>query len=335
MTAAALEKMVGRFQGTRILVVGDLVADEYIFGAPSRISREAPVLILRYSSREVRLGGAANSCHNVHALGGVVWPVGVIGKDQPGGEIRAILEEKGISTQGIVIQPDRSTPVKTRIMAGGYHATRQQVVRVDREPNEPLTPSVEAQLIEQIRRCKGRVDGLLLSDYGYGTLTPAVLEGALGLGREEGVVVTADSRYDLLRFHGVTAATPNEPEVEHLLGRSVEGEAALEKAGWELLERLGSRLLLITRGSRGMALFERGGLATFLPIVGSDQVADVTGAGDTVISTFTLALVVGAPPVAAAHLSNHAGSIVVMKRGTAAVLGSELVASVRGERDGG
>ena len=173
-------------------------------------------------------------------------------------------------------------------------------------------------VLERLRGWAGQIDGVVLSDYGYGTITPRILAEARALGTE-GVVVTADSRYDLLRFEGLTAATPNEDEVEHLLGVALDGDKAVEQAGWRLLERLGSRYLLVTRGAKGLALFERGGEATFLPIFGSDEIADVTGAGDTVISTFTLALASGARPDVAARLSNYAGGLVVMKRGTATI----------------
>jgi rfaE bifunctional protein kinase chain/domain len=171
---------------------------------------------------------------------------------------------------------------------------------------------------------------VVLSDYGYGTITPRLL-GEIRAFAEAGVIVAADSRYELLRFDRLTAATPSESEVEHLLGISIDGDKMVEQAGWQLLERLGSRYLLVTRGAKGLALFERGGAATFVPIFGSDEIADVTGAGDTVISAFTLALAAGARPVDAARLSNYAGGLVVMKRGTATVSRDELAQAVRGD----
>ena len=325
---AELLRIVQAFEGRRVLVVGDLVADEYIFGKPERISREAPVLILRYLSREVRLGGAANACHNLHTLGAKVLPLGVVGADRTGEAVRRLLADLGIATDGVVTAPQRCTPVKTRIMAGGSRSTRQQVVRVDREPDGGLSPAAESVLLERLLAWAGRVDAVLLSDYGYGTITPRILSEVRTL-EAQGAVVTADSRYDLLRFEGLTAATPNETEVEHLLGVVLDGDKAVEQAGWRLLERLGARCLLVTRGAKGLALFERGGEATFVPIFGSDEIADVTGAGDTVISTFTLALASGAGPVDAARLSNYAGGLVVMKRGTATVSRDELAEAVR------
>jgi rfaE bifunctional protein kinase chain/domain len=329
---AELLRAVQAFEGRRVLVVGDLVGDEYIFGKPERISREAPVLILRYLSQEMRLGGAANACHNLHTLGARVVPLGVLGADRTGEVVRRLLADQGIATDGVVTVPERRTPVKTRIMAGGSLSTRQQVVRVDREPDGGLAPAAESALLERLRTWAGRVDAVVLSDYGYGTITPRILGEARTLAAE-GTVVTADSRYDLLRFEGLTAATPNESEVELLLGLALDGDKAVEQAGWRLLERLGSRCLLVTRGAKGLALFERGGEATFVPIFGSDEIADVTGAGDTVISTFTLALASGARPVVAARLANYAGGLVVMKRGTATVYREELADAIR--RDAG
>ncbi len=312
------------------------MADEYVFGTPERVSREAPVLILRYLSQELRLGGAANACHNLHTLGASVLPLGVVGEDPAGEGIKRLLAERGVTTGGLLTVPDRPTPVKTRILGGGWgsRSARQQIVRVDREPDGPLAPGAEAALVERLRGWASRVDAIVVSDYGYGTVTPRVLAEVRAL-EARGVIVAADSRYDLFRFDRLTAATPSESEVEHLLGISLDAEKGVEQAGWQLLERLGSRYLLVTRGAKGLALFERGGEATFVPIFGSDEIADVTGAGDTVISTFTLALASGARPVDAARLSNYAGGLVVMKRGTATVSRAELAEAVRRDLEAG
>jgi len=328
-----LNDAVARFPGTRIAVVGDLIADEYLFGKPARISREAPVLILRFTDREVRLGGAANAAHNVHALGATVLPVGLLGRDGAGDEVHALFLQAGMNTDGITREAGRPTPVKTRIMAGGYQSTRQQVVRLDREPEGGISGPAESRLIERLQTVGASADGFLVSDYGYGTVTPRVYETVLELGRARQVPVTVDSRYELPRFKGATAATPNEPEVEALTGQELGGEASVEKAGRAVLERLDARLLLITRGSRGMALIEREGPVTFMPIHGSDEIADVTGAGDTVIGTFTLGLAARASAGEAAWLANVAGGVVVMKRGTATVTVPELLTALA--NDGG
>jgi rfaE bifunctional protein kinase chain/domain len=327
-----LLRVIQRFEGRRVLVLGDVVADQYVFGNPARVSREAPVLILRYLSREWRLGGAANACHNLHSLGASVRALGVVGGDRAGQAVRQLFSDQGIATDGILSTPGRCTPVKTRIMAGTSRSTRQQVIRVDREPDGPIPPAAEAGLLDRLRAWAPGLDAIVLSDYGYGTITPRLLAEVRTF-EAQGMLVAADSRYDLLRFEGLTAATPNEAEVEQLLGLALDGDKTVEQAGWRLLERLGARYLLVTRGARGLALFERGGTATFVPIFGSDEIADVTGAGDTVISTFTLALASGAAPIAAARLSNYAGGLVVMKRGTATVGRDELANAVR--RDSG
>jgi rfaE bifunctional protein kinase chain/domain len=323
-----LRALIAEFTGKRIVVVGDLIADEYLYGKPARISREAPVLILRFTDREVRLGGAANAAHNVRALGAAAMPIGVLGADAAGDEVLRLFGEVGIPCEGVSRAAGRLTPVKTRIMAGGYESTRQQVVRLDREPESSLADDVEARLIAAVRAAGSEVDAFLVSDYGYGSVTSRVFEAVLETARRRGAVVAVDSRYDLPRFRGATAATPNEPEVEALAGAELGDERALEKAGRAVLERLESSYLLITRGSRGMALLEREGPVTFMPIHGSDQIADVTGAGDTVISAFTVALAAGAGAVEAAWLANVAGGVVVMKRGTATVSPQELSESL-------
>ena len=297
-TGKAMRGTIDGFAGRRVVVIGDLILDEYLFGKPVRISREAPVLILRFAERQVFLGGAANASHNAHALGARVTPIGAVGRDGAGEE--------------------------TRIMAGGYQATRQQVVRLDREPAGEPQPTTEDALLERLTALGTRVDAIVVSDYGYGTVTPRIFEHLKTLAHRANAVVSVDSRYQIPRFTGVTAATPNEAELEQLTGVPADDERTVEKAGRQLLERLDARLLLVTRGSRGMALLERDGATTFVPIHGTDEIADVTGAGDTVISTFTLALASGATPLQAATLANVAGGLVVMKRGTATVLPSEL-----------
>jgi D-glycero-beta-D-manno-heptose-7-phosphate kinase len=319
-TLASIEKFASR----TIVVIGDLITDEYLFGKPVRISREAPVLILSFSEREVLLGGAANAAHNVHALGARVVPIGVIGRDAAGEELTTLFRAAGISTDGIVTENGRTTPVKTRIMAGGYQATRQQVVRLDREPAGEPQPVTEDALLARLAALTARVDAIVISDYGYGTVTPRLFDEIKAIARRTGAIVSVDSRYQLPRFTGVTAATPNEAELEQLTGVVVDDERTVEKAGRQLLERLDARIVLVTRGSRGMALFERDGASSFIPIHGTDEIADVTGAGDTVISTFSLVLASGGTPLEAASLANVAGGVVVMKRGTATVSPTEL-----------
>ena len=323
-----LTAALSRFGKTRIVVLGDLIADEYLYGKPARISREAPVLILRFTGRQIKLGGAANAAHNVHALGATTHVVGVLGRDDAGDEVARLFHEAGIGTDGLVRIDGRLTPMKTRLLAGGHESTRHQLVRLDREPEAGIPPDAETEVIARLHALGRDADAILVSDYGYGTVSPRVFDAVLALSRAQGALVTVDSRYDLPRFRGVTAATPNEPEVEALVGGELDDERSVEKAGRTVLERLDARFLLITRGNRGMALLEREGPVTFLPIHGSDEIADVTGAGDTVISAFTVALAAGTPPGEAAWLANVAGGVVVMKRGTATVTARELADSL-------
>jgi rfaE bifunctional protein kinase chain/domain len=330
--AARLEAIVREFRGRRVLVLADLVADEFVYGRVERISREAPVLILRHDATDVRLGGGANAVHNIRTLGGAPVPFGVLGKDAPGRALQALLREKGIPTKGVAEEAGYATPVKSRILAGRAHSTKQQVVRLDRYA--PLAPRAAARrAVERaLASFRGPVDGVLVSDYGCGLLDARLVRAAVAFARRRRVPVTVDSRFGLLRFRGMTAVTPNEPEVEEALGVTIgHDRRRLEAAGRTLLERLGCRAVLVTRGSDGMALFEPGRPPVHIGIHGTDEVADVTGAGDTVIATFTLALAAGAAPEEAARLANYAGGIVVMKHATATVSADELVAAVRGD----
>jgi D-glycero-beta-D-manno-heptose-7-phosphate kinase len=330
--AARLAEVVDAFRKKRILVLADLVADEFLYGAVQRVSREAPVLILEYDRTDVRLGGGANAVHNIATLGGVPLPMGVLGRDDHARRLRTLLRERRISTSAVLTDPDYVTPVKTRILAGGVHSTKQQMVRIDKTTRVSSASTVHARLLEALRSFSGRLDGVLVSDYGFGLLTPALVEAGIDLARRRSVPVTVDSRYALLHFKGMTAVTPNEPEVEAALGLSIgHDRKRLEAAGATLLRRLGVKAVLITRGSDGMALFEKGQPPRHIPIYGSDQVADVTGAGDTVIATFTLALAAGASPLEASLLANYAGGVVVMKRGTATVSAAELRRSVEAD----
>jgi rfaE bifunctional protein kinase chain/domain len=323
--------LIDDFAGIRVAVFGDLLADEFIYGQIARVSREAPVLILNYDSTEIVPGGAGNAAKNVAALGGAPSAIGVAGSDETG---QRLLETLGssVSLRGIVQPRHYRTPTKTRILAGGVHSAKQQVVRIDRATRPELSAAdrraIEARLVWAAARC----DALLVSDYGTGLVTPAVVRRATqrfaGPGRRAPVLV--DSRYALLRFRGMTTCTPNEAEVEQIFGITIgDNLRVLEKAGRELLARTRAGAVLITRGSRGMALFEPDAPTEHVPISGSDQIADVTGAGDTVIATMTLALAAGATFAEAAHLANYAGGLVVMKRGTATVSADELRQAVR------
>lgn len=321
--------LIDASRGRRLLVLADLVIDEFIFGRAQRISREAPVLILEYDGSELRLGGGGNAVHNIRTLGGQPVPLGVVGRDLHGRQVRALLRRAGITARGVLTAAGYATPVKSRILAGGVHSTKQQIVRIDRLA--PLAPeaSVHARVRQALESWSGALDGVLVSDYGFGLLTPALVATAVAWARARGVPVTVDSRHALLGCKGMTAVTPNEPEVEAALGVAIgHDRERLEQAGRLLLRRLGAEAVLVTRGSDGMTLFEPGRPAVHVPIVGGDEVADVTGAGDTVIATFTLALAAGASFLEASLLANHAAGLVVMKRGTATVSARELRAAI-------
>jgi rfaE bifunctional protein kinase chain/domain len=323
-----VRRILGRFPRVRVAVAGDLVADEFIYGQIDRVSREAPVLILGYDSTEVLPGGAGNAANNAAALGARVSVVGVVGRDVAGQRLLAALDGH-TDVSRVVRAGGYVTPVKTRILAGGVHSAKQQVVRIDRAGGRP-SPAVVRRIESALAGLIADVDVVIISDYGGGLITPALWARAVaasGVARPPKVLV--DSRYALDGFTGMTACTPNEPEVEALLGiRIGDDSESLERAGRTLLERLGCEAVLITRGSRGMALFEPGRPTDHIPIVGSDQVADVTGAGDTVIATFALAVGAGATFAEAARLANQAGGLVVMKRGTATVSRDELAGAL-------
>lgn len=323
-----LKSILARFGRVRLVVVGDLMADEFIYGQLDRVSREAPVLILKYDSTQIVPGGAGNAAANAAALDARVSVIGALGHDSAGVRLRAALAAQA-NVAGIARARGFITPVKTRILAGGVHSAKQQVVRIDRAGGR-VTPALALRIERALTLALRRADAVIVSDYGGGAVTPALWRRALAAARlKRPPVVLVDSRYGLAGFSGMTACTPNESEVEALLGVKIDDDRTmLERAGRALLQRLGCRAVLVTRGSRGMALFEPDRPTDHIPIVGSDEIADVTGAGDTVIATFTLALASGASFAEAARLANHAGGLVVMKRGTATVSRQELSAAV-------
>jgi len=334
---ARLLGLVDGFSSRRVLVVGDLIADEFVYGEVARVSREAPVLILKYDATAMVAGGAGNAANNVASLGGRARLVGLVGADPEGRRLLGSFH-RGVDRRHVVRSRGYRTPVKTRILAGGIHAARQQVVRIDREPGWPLDESVSAVLEKKIAPALDDCDAVLLSDYGSGLVTPALAQvirrTVVRRARRRPIPVLLDSRYRLLDYRGLTTCTPNESEVEQVLGiRINDNGAALERAGRLLLRRTGMQAVLITRGSRGMALFQPRQPAIHLPIFGSDEVTDVTGAGDTVNATFGLALAAGASFYEAARLANYAGGLVVMKRGTATVSSRELADAVSSDHD--
>jgi rfaE bifunctional protein kinase chain/domain len=300
----------------------------------ARVSREAPVLILEYDSTEIVPGGAGNAANNVASLGGRATLAAVVGRDEPGQRLLRALHKR-VDQRRVVRAAGRPTPVKTRILAGGIHSAKQQVVRIDRGVANGFDDRARAAFERQAVVACTSADAVLVSDYGSGLVTPALVRRLRSaIGRESAPIpMLIDTRHRLLEYRGLTACTPNESEVEQALGiRINDNLKVLEKAGRELLERTRMRAVLITRGSRGMALFVKGAPTLHIPIYGSDEIADVTGAGDTVMATMALALGAGATFELAARLANYAGGLVVMKRGTATVSAAELGAAVRGRR---
>jgi D-glycero-beta-D-manno-heptose-7-phosphate kinase len=321
-----LKKIVESFPRVTIAVLADLVADEFVFGEISRVSREAPVLILKHRERSVVPGGGANAVNNLAALGVKVLPVGMLGDDEPGRLLLQTFSDMRIPLRGIVTNDHYITVTKTRILAGMAHTARQQVVRVDREPESEPSPRMQRKLVAAAREYSRGADALLISDYGYGSATPAILTAIRETGNLDSVPVVLDSRYRILQYSGVTAATPNEPELEEALGiRIGQNWKQLCLAAEQIMSRMSLHSLVVTRGRDGMVAFAPRRKPVDIPIFGSDQIADVTGAGDTVIATFTAAWAAGATSEQAAHLANYAGGIVVMKRGTATASRQELL----------
>lgn len=320
-----LHHILDAFSRVTITVIGDLVADEFVLGEISRVSREAPVLILKHRERKIVPGGGANAICNLADLGVNVLPVGVVGDDEAGRTLIKAFRHKRIPVSGVLKDKSYPTITKSRILAGMSHTTGQQVVRLDREPSGPPNAHLRRELVLAARKYARASDAILVSDYGYGAASPEIVSAVKAKRGLENVPVMLDSRYRMLDYSNVAAATPNEPEVEELLGTRVGKDwQRLARAGEQLMNRMKLESLVITRGKDGMVVFCADRKPVDIPIYGSDEVTDVTGAGDTVIATYTAALAAGADAVEAAHLANLAGGIVVMKRGTATVTLDEL-----------
>ena len=314
-----VDKLVEQFKKTTLLVVGDIMIDEFIWGTVSRISPEAPVPVVAVKRENLLLGGAANVVHNVHALGGRALLAGLIGDDQLGEKIKKLLAEQKIGSEGLVVQAGRPTTVKTRVIA---HS--QQVVRFDRESREPISAQSQEDLLRYLDKNWASADGIIVSDYGKGLITPALMEFIMQRKRGKGKLVAVDPKINNFNLYtGATIVTPNRQEAEAAAGREIKDEASLMEVGRVLLERFASQAILITRGEEGMVLFEREGDVINVPTV-AKEVYDVTGAGDTVISAMTLALAAGNDFPTAAVVANYAAGIVVGKVGTATVTPEEL-----------
>ncbi len=319
-----LVRAVSRFSGRRVAVAGDLVLDRYWYGAVQRMSREAPVPVVRLEDTKLMGGCAANTVLNLKALGAEVLPVGIVGRDREGDALVSIFEKEGIDCSLIIRAKGWVTPTKTRLLAGSAHAPRQQLVRVDSGEGNLFTPTVAGAARRALAKAVKGAQALIISDYGYG-----LAEAADAASQAGAVKVSAlDSRFGLKRFYGLTTATPNEEEFEEARGAIQGGGASFEKAGESLREEMGLAALLVTRGSKGMCLFEHKKKPLCIPIAGSDQAVDVTGAGDTVISAYVLALCSGATFGQAANIANVAGGIVVERHGPATTSQRELASRI-------
>jgi rfaE bifunctional protein kinase chain/domain len=319
-----LISIVKRFPERRMLVIGDAVADQFVYGAISRVSREAPVFILRHEHTETVPGGAANCAVNLASLGANVSLVSMAGKDEAGRALLEKLNASGVDCSGVLTSNELRTTTKVRILAGQLHSTRQQVIRIDYEGEALTNPELREQLQTRAREQVETSDAVIISDYNYGVADATMISLVRESAQQRKIPLLADSRFKLSEFASFTSATPNQDEVEQLCGRQLSTLADVETAGAKLRERLGYRALLVTRGGHGMTLLEDGVGALHIEAVGASEPVDVTGAGDTVMATYALSLASDASFPDAARLANFAGSLVVMKRGTASVKRDEL-----------
>jgi D-glycero-beta-D-manno-heptose-7-phosphate kinase len=327
---AHLAGLLDRFAAAEVVVVGDFMADEWIYGETERISREAPVLIVRYERSELKAGGAGNAAQNLAALGVKVRAVGVVGDDVLGGTLLDTLASARVDVSGIVRVRGRATESKTRILAGGRSTRRQQMLRVDRAPEAPLSTTAEARVARELQRAARGARAVLASDYGSGSIVAPALDVLRAIERS-GLPVCVDSRYRLTQYTGLTMVKPNEVELEAASGLRIDGPAALERAARAVLRKVGCAELLVTRGRHGMSLFRKGHPPVHIAPHGAQEAVDVTGAGDTVAAAYTAAIAAGADPESAARLANVAGALKVQKAGTATVSRGELLAElVRG-----
>jgi len=323
---ATYTSIIRQFSQARICVIGDMTADVFIYGKPHRLSREAPVIVVRYDSEELVPGGAANTVNNLLDLGAQVYPVGLLGRDYFGERLFSLIAGKCPNMDGMVLDPSYGTIMKTRILAGDDNTTKQQIIRIDRDMEIQLSEEKERGLLAYLKRILPDIDALIVSDYGYGIFTKKILAFIRHCARDK--IVAVDSRYHMNAFKGVTIITPNQSEAEQITGIAIQDEASLHRAGRKLLRLIKCRAALITQGNKGMTLFEPDKAPLHIPVVGSDKISDVTGAGDTVVSLVTLSLVAGAAFPQAARLANYGASVVVMKPGTATLAAEELKASI-------
>ncbi len=319
-----LLKYIDELENAKIMVIGDIIADEFLIGRPERLSREAPVLILRRNRQKILPGGAANAAYNISSLKGDINLVGVIGEDLPGEKLKDILEKNNIDISGIFEAKNRPTSLKTRVLAGGNQVVKQQIVRIDHLEESYISEKLQKKIIDNLRKNINKIDGVLLSDYGNGIFTSKLKKEVIKITRENEVFTAVDSRYDLLDFKNASLATPNLEEAGNAVGKTLKTQKDVIKAGKKLIKELKLENILITQGSEGMTLFDKTGSYNHIPVANFSEVYDVTGAGDTVIATLLLSLAAGVPILSAVRLANYAAGIVVRKSGVAVVKPEEL-----------
>ena len=316
--------ILNAMRGKRILILGDMIADVYLTGRISRISREAPVLVLEHQDERVVPGGASNVVHNVATLGGVAVAVGVVGEDKAAKGLREMLSGKGVEVSGLVADVSRPTTAKTRVIAGGRATVSQQIVRIDKEDRSPLSEKIFTRLRDFALAAVSRADGAVLSDYGGSVLSDALAAEVISMCQKRGVPTIVDSRYSIRRFVGVDYVKQNDAELSDAMGEELADEASLRAAGERLRMELSAKGVLVTRGEKGMTLCLEDGCAVDVPVVDKSEVFDVSGAGDTCVAAFILAIAAGSSPEDAARLANVASGIAVRKMGTATVSMEEL-----------
>ncbi len=320
------KSLIENFNKAKVAVIGDIVADVYVYGRQFKLSREAPVIVAKYENEEVLPGGAGNIINNIASLGAAVYPIGLIGNDANGKGLLYYFVNRNIDTKGLFTCDGRITITKTRFLVGDSHTTKRQVVRFDREPDTILDSKVEQKIIDYIDRIKNIIDLWIVSDYGYDMVTRSIIECIGVLAKDK--IVVADSRHRIKEFKSVTIITPNESEAAEATSREINNKDDLYEAGKQLLSEVNTKAVLITRGNRGMTLFEDNGKIEEIPVCGKNEVIDVTGAGDTVASVFSLSMVSGASFLQAAKLSNYGASVTVMKNGPATIDKSELIQAI-------
>ena len=323
LTVNSLQEIVGRFPTRRIVVVGDLIADQFLNGKISRVSREAPVFILKHEFTDTLPGGAANAAANIASLGGKSVLIGPVGRDANGDLLMERLSVAGVSDDGVVREGSLTTTTKLRVLAGQHYAARQQVIRIDYESSPELSANVRNSLINNLQAEAADADAIVVSDYGGGAVFTEIFDAALTIAKQRSIPIVVDSRYRLTEYPGATTATPNREEVETLLG-----DALTHDGCSRLREKLGYEALLVTNGNKGMVLLEKDRQPAEIDAVGPKEPVDVTGAGDTVIAAYTMALACGSTFADAAMIANHAGGLVVMKKRTATIGADELLRSL-------